>query len=344
MKRYLHHRLALFLLAAVAATVTACSGSGPALPTVALLPTLAAPTAGSATVTRPAADVAGRPTLPPVWTATATLTPTATLTGTATAGVTPSATITETPTLTASPLPTIPPQERPRTSLLVDLLADATRLPPGGFVATPPPPPTATLPPGILLAPPTLPPGILVAPPVTGMGTVPTLPPVGATCSFFPAGGFGVLFANNPDIAAALGCPAGSPPDVVQLAAAWQPFQNGLMIWLNGEIFVLRTVDSAFQRYPDSYVAGTDPETGSEAPPAGLVAPVRGFLKVWSTYTEVRPALGWALSPETGVQATVQRFERGRMVWLPGRTDILVFIGTEAALNSGRWRVFSGQF
>lgn len=318
--------------------LSACDSPNQALPTLAQFPTVAPVATASAT----AEQVVQRPTLPPEWTKTPTLTVTASATITDTPSVTPSATITDTPSPTATDLGTIPPDERARTSLLEDILLDATRLPPGGFIATPPPAFTATLTVPVI-------PGIpTIAPPTGGIGQSPTPPSAlsgGSTaCPFYPAGGFGAIFANNPDIAVALGCPEGSPPDVLSLPAAWQPFQQGLMIWLNGEIFVLKTADNSFQRYPDTYVAGTDPETSSELPPSGLMAPVRGFLKVWSTYTEVRPALGWGVSPENGVQATVQRFARGRMVWLPGRSDILVFMGSDANIASGTWRSFTGQF
>jgi hypothetical protein len=234
--------------------------------------------------------------------------------------------------------------ERPITSLLLDAL-NATVLPTNfvvpGYQGT-----EATLNPTQFGTPSV----VIVATDAgsSGLGVAPT--PVistsggsAATCAFLPPGGFGSVFNNNPDVAASLGCPQGAPPDVLSQAAVAQSFQQGIMLWLQSDIYVLKTNARSFRRYADTYVDGTDPATSIETPPTGLFAPVRGFLKVWSTYTDVRLDLGWAANAETPAQATVLLFARGMMVWLPGRADILVFFSSDG-LTTGTWRSFAGQF
>ena len=109
------------------------------------------------------------------------------------------------------------------------------------------------------------------------------------------------------------------------------------MVWLNGEMIVLYNTGQ-FQVLPDTFVDGVDPQTSSETPPQGLFTPIRGFLKVWSSNPAVRNGLGWALGEERGVTAKVQNFQNGRMIYLPGRGDIIVI------LPNGAWQAVAGTF
>lgn len=330
------------LMLSISCLLAACSPANNAP-----LPTLAEVPSAVAEVTATETAVTQRVTLPPTWTITPTATLTPSLTLTTTPSVTPSATITDTPSPTVTDLPTVPPEERPLTSLLLDAIG-ATVLPTDYVV------------PGYqgteitLNAPITLQAGtpsvviVATAPGSTGLGSAPTpiVPAAGssaATCSFLPPGGFGSVYNNNPDIAASLGCPQGAPPDVSSQPAAVQTFQQGIMIWLQGDIYVLKAGANQFRHYEDTFLEGTDPANSTETPPSGLFAPVRGFLKIWSTYTDVRTDLGWAINQEVGVQATVMLFARGMMLWLPGRSDILVFMSSDS-MNTGTWRSFAGQF
>lgn len=331
----------LFLVAMVA---SACQTAEP-LPTAAALPTQdpAAPptTVVQAAVTEEAAPVAN--TLPATFTLTPTHTATATVPFTSTVSVTPSATITDTPTGTATPIPTMAPEERARTSLLMDLMPLLTDLPPEGYIATPLPAMTLfpAVTPGATVGPGT--PSVIILPNQGSSIILPTVAGQTPLCSFFPPGGFATVYNNNPDIASVLGCASGNPPNTESIQGAIQPFQLGLMVWLNGTIYVFRATDNTFATYPDTFSAGVDPETSSEAPPSGFFSPMRGFLKVWSNNPSARE-LGWALQPETGVQATVQRFDRGLMVAIPGRQDIFVLMNSSGSVTTGTWRSIIGQF
>lgn len=259
------------------------------------------------------------PSLTPTLSPTVTLTVTATFTDvptetptttlTPTLSVTPSATITETstltPTITPSPTPSVGPL-----GLLAQLAANATPIP-------------QTFLPPIVTA-------IAQTQPAPGVATVPAAP---VSCATAPTGGFGTAYANDPSLNTLIGCAQGTP---TTLNSASQIFERGNMIWLQGPIYVLYN-DGRFQRYDDTYVAGVDPETGGEVPPAGLIEPVRGFGKVWRSNPDVRNGLGWGITAENGNQATQQRFDRGWMVYLPQRGDMVVLDET-----GGTWRAVAG--
>ena len=289
----------------LACVLAACGAeSAPAGP----LPTLAELPTLVPTDTPVPSDTAA-PTLTP----TPSLTPTDTLTPTA--SVTASATITDTPT--ATPTATATPTPRvAAVGLLALLAAQATVLPP----TYQPPPVTLT--------------------PVSPV--MPTPPPAVAACPYPPPGGFGPVYAADPALAAQLGCPVGAPPAATSSASAYQPFERGAMAWLGGPIYALLG-SGRFQRYDDTFVPGVDPDSGGETAPPGLVEPVRGFGKVWRSAPDARAGLGWGLTGESGAQATLLRFERGWLVYLPQRGDVLALVEDPGG-QAGAWRALPGAF
>ncbi len=263
-----------------------------------------------------------RPTLPPTFTPTPTNTVTPSPTISLTFTITPSLTITDTTTPTPTRTLTNTPEPRAVNSLL-ELALQATVLPSDYYV-----------------------PG--TQPGTSGGNTGGTGGGTSPGCSVYPAGGFGLVFSNDPTLAAQLGCPTGNPPLTLSLQAAYQQFERGTMIWLVDtptSIYVLYS-DGSFQRFDDSFVPGVDPVSGGELSPPGLFEPVNGFGKVWRTFDNVRAQLGWATIQEAGTLATVQNFERGRMVHLPNRGDILIFTTTVGGAmgTTGSWRSVPGTF
>lgn len=257
-----------------------------------------------------------QPTLPATWTLTPTISPTPTATITTTLSVTPSATITETPSPT--PTPTITPTaDYGAVSLLAVIAQRATVLPPGfmsGAAAT------------------------------SGGAAVARQTPITGGCQALPAGGFGQVFSSSPGLVQQIGCPA-IPSQALAADAAAQVFERGTMIWLGGTppyIYAL-FVDGTFLRFEDTFNASVDPFSGGEVPPGSLLEPVRGFGKVWRTYANVKGGLGWAVSAESAAQATYQLFERGRMIYLPTRGDVLV-LSENAGGGSGTWISVPGWF
>ena len=173
----------------------------------------------------------------------------------------------------------------------------------------------------------------------TGGQSLPPAQQLPSSCPVLPPGGFGTLLFATPSLNSQLGCAQGT---VNTVNSASQPFERGFMIWVNGPIYALFN-DGRYGQHTDTFVAGVDPESGGEVPPAGLVEPVRGFGKVWRTTAEVRSGLGWGTAGETGGTATVQRFERGWMIDLSQREDILVLVETPGE-TGGTWQVYPGSY
>ncbi len=291
------------------ALMLAACGGNPSPQTVGELPTLAQLPTETATPTVPTATL----------TLTVTATETASATPTATLSVTPSATITDTPTPTSTDTPTItptplPPADNEGILALLQLAAQATVLP------------QAFIQPAVPTAAPL--PGVTQASPVT--------------CAILPPGGFGPVFLNDPTLITQIGCPIGI---TASMDSASQLYERGGMFWLQGPppVIYALTNTGRFGRYDDTYNADSDPFSGGEAPPAGLIEPVRGFGKVWRLNGDVRTNLGWATNDESGASATVQLFDRGQMIYLPQRGEIIVMI-YDVGGSTGTWRAVPGSF
>jgi len=313
------HLLPIFIL-----LITACnSDDNRTVPTAMEFQDLPSPEQVFVEGSASPADGAG--TLPPTFTDTAIP---ASETATATVTVTPSMTITDTPTpeFTPTPFDTSTPGG-------VLFLAQTARV-------------STVLPPELRPTLPSATPTQFVAPTIdptlqTPLGSTSATPatPVPTNCEFQPPGGFGTAFANNPGVAASLGCPVGAPPQTTNLVGASQSFERGSMLYLNttpGSIYVLRN-DGTYIRYDDTYTEGVDPESGELTPPEGLQEPIRGFGKVWRNFDTVQSDLGWATTPEAGGSATIQEFSQGRMIFLTVRGNILVL------LNNGTWQSVPGS-
>jgi hypothetical protein len=89
--------------------------------------------------------------------------------------------------------------------------------------------------------------------------------------------------------------------------AAYQPFEDGFMLWRgdSGEVWVLEKTGRA-RRYSES-VYGLLPDNPiTDEAPSGYSKPILGFGRVWGNFEEVRETLGWALGGEQGYTMTVQ--------------------------------------
>lgn len=334
----------LFLLAA-------CSTPTPVVvvPTLAVLPSATETPTPTETLTPTETPIPTEtPTPPP--TATFTVSPsstyTETATYTATMTFTPSLTITDTITPTFTLTPTDTP-DLPMLGDLALLAASVTVLPPEIRYGT-----------GTLtalaqiraLTPDNATPGIGVPPTAVPAGTMALVtlppPPDAAACAYPPPGNLNNMFASDPTLQPLLGCPVGAPPIPTLTQAAWQPFERGFMIYLQGSpgsIYVISN-DARFRRFDDTFVSGVDPESSGEAPPPGLVEPVRGFGKVWRNNADVRAMLGWALQQEQGDTASVQLFARGRAIFLPGYGQTYFLFDDPTFMGGGTWRMVGGGF
>ncbi len=162
------------------------------------------------------------------------------------------------------------------------------------------------------------------------MDSVNTVASGSGTCPTIPGGAIGVLVQSDPSIAGAIGCPLAAAATTA--SSAYQPFQNGVMIWISSlgthpqpVIYALFS-NGTYQRFNDTFAEGIDPESGGAVPPPGLLEPVRGFGKVWRENQAARDTLGWALTTEAGGTAEILRFERGEIIRVPqaGQTYIMI--------------------
>jgi hypothetical protein len=249
--------------------------------------------------------------------------------------------------ITATPLPPVIPIVATETPAATAVLSstEANLLPTQAITRTA----TPTAPPPITMTPTFTPtatdtpvtPGSLAAfAPVGGFGSEGG---GGAGCANVPSGIFGAIYQSDPNIPAALGCPLAA--NASSVGSAYQPFQNGLMIWVSSlgaqpqpAIYALYN-NGTYQRFNDTFQEGVDPASGGASPPPGFLEPVRGFGKVWREQSSVRDTLGWATTGESGGSAQVLMFERGEMVSVAqaGQTYILITgaPGTWSARSGG---------
>lgn len=237
-----------------------------------------------------------------------TLTNSGTPRATSTPWATPLPTFTATVPPTASPTLTLSPTAPPTATATPTLSPSSTPVP---ATATPTDVPVAN--------PPTDTPPPATSPPPTA-----TPCPVPITTT--------LTIALDNSGSAALGCPR---TEAIIVAAAQQPFENGLMLWREdvNVIYGLRP-DQTWFFTGDTWREGVDPsEDPALAPPAGLYQPVRGFGKVWRERPGLRETLGWATAEEQGFTAVIQEFAGGT-VWQESEGE-----GGVILLNNGYYQV-----
>jgi hypothetical protein len=164
----------------------------------------------------------------------------------------------------------------------------------------------------------------------------PVLPVQPTTCQHLPASPFGNVVTANPAITVQIGCPIGEPPLTITFGGAYQTFEHGMMLWLGttpSAIYVLYN-NGTMARYEDTFVQGIDPDNIGQTPPANLLAPIRGFGKIWANNPTVQSGLGWATQSEQGLDVVVHEFTQGRMLYIPSQNRIYIFVTA-----SNTWQV-----
>ncbi len=193
---------------------------------------------------------------------------------------------------------------------------------------TPTPTPTAT--PG----PPTIP--TVKAPPATPPAAEPTPTPAAAAaadCAFVPVRGFGRLYAMHAELRRQLACPLEAERPI---QAAEQTFEGGKMLWRGDKRVIYVLIDEgAWFAFEDTYEEGV--ELTAETPPSGLLAPIRGFGKLWREQTDVRRAVGWATAPERGFTGAVEAFGGGTLIWSDAKRIFALYA-------DGRWEAFADDY
>jgi TolB protein len=115
-------------------------------------------------------------------------------------------------------------------------------------------------------------------------------------------------------------------------AAAYQPFENGYMVWTrySDTIYALYALGD-WEAYQDQFVEGDAEIDLSIVAPTGRIQPRRGFGMIWRRNTHVRDRLGWGLVTEVGYTAQYRVVEQTgeiRVTAPQGQTFILYPDGT----------------
>jgi hypothetical protein len=151
-----------------------------------------------------------------------------------------------------------------------------------------------------------------------------------------------------------LGCPGAAGRELVgndrlglrSTPYALQRFAGGAMLWVRqfssdvpapGEIFVLTPEEDGWhwQRFADTWREGM-PTGVTGAPPAGSIAPERGFGYLWANNPEVRVQLGWAIERETGENGGYRRFQHGFLLYRPAADRYFIIADDGRAYDIAR--------
>jgi len=133
-------------------------------------------------------------------------------------------------------------------------------------------------------------------------------------------------------------CPVGPP---IPSAAAEQPFEGGVMVWLEErDAIIVFFPDGRWQQFEDTWTEGEPENDPTIVPPDGRFQPIRGFGKLWRETPGLREELGWALGVELGFESMLQ--EQAPTDDQPALTYLLTYNGQVFALvlrdlDQGDW-------
>jgi hypothetical protein len=235
----------------------------------------------------------------------------------------------ETPVISSAASATPTPVDTPQPAFTV--LPTSTPSSTPSQTPSPPPSPTPTVAPTLTVTPsPTFSP-----PPAPAAATATPVPPPTATPCPNPVDPTLTNLLEDSVLAKRLGCPAG---EALFVSAAWQFFENGLMLWRNDlKLIHVLGPDQTWSSKDDLWREGDLPTDPNIKAPDGLYQPQRGFGIVWREETGVRDALGWGTGQEAGFEATIQRFAGGLVWFNPDENDFFILF------NDGTYRMVSEQ-
>ncbi|MBI5714252.1 MAG: hypothetical protein HZC38_12645 [Chloroflexi bacterium] len=128
-----------------------------------------------------------------------------------------------------------------------------------------------------------------------------------------------------PATATVAAAPSYPAPTQINIAAVYEPFERGFMIYLSDRkqiwVFIRPTLANTttnlpvnfgqWLAYADTFKDG-EPETDPTfAAPTRLLQPKRGFGKVWRENAPVRVGIGWALDWEVPYNASLTTYPIG---------------------------------
>jgi hypothetical protein len=134
----------------------------------------------------------------------------------------------------------------------------------------------------------------------------------------------------NADASARLGC-AGEP--VTSYIGAAMFFERGVMYSLpTNELYTIIPGGATTGRYFYAPVA-PPAQTWEIVPPPGLLAPTGVFGAEWRAVEAVRTALGFAQTPEQPVTLSLQRFDRGALLFDASAGQVFALIGVTGSVT-----------
>jgi LysM repeat protein len=105
-------------------------------------------------------------------------------------------------------------------------------------------------------------------------------------------------------------------PSVVNIAASYQPFEKGFMVWMSDSSNIFAFYGNtpndgpfggagSYAIFPSTSYGSLPANPATEPTPAARFHPMMGFGKVWYNFPTTRSRLGWALQFETGYVTTL---------------------------------------
>ncbi len=165
---------------------------------------------------------------------------------------------------------------------------------------------------------------IVVSPTPEASETAPATPmsPTPATPSPVPSATAAPSATSGPAQPTPTPQPVGFPTNTVaEVQIAEQVFEHGRMFWIRHtrQIWVMvnvppdNTGGGDWFCYNDTFQEG-EPEIDEKlVPPEGTYQPRRGFGKLWRSRTNLKDALGWAITPEFELTSTYTYIAGGYM-------------------------------
>jgi hypothetical protein len=174
-------------------------------------------------------------------------------------------------------------------------------------------------------------------------------------CNEVPIRGFGQVWGDHPEVQQTLSCPAW-PYEEQGTNAAVQPFQHGLMLWLEADsgsagdpVYVFFN-DGSYQRFGD--LGPADPAK-VQAIPNGFFAVGDKFSKVYweGTGAQVKERLGYPTALAEESAGAYQQFYNGRMFWAETADQIYIIYdysvydaATERSVRIRTWESYEDKF
>jgi hypothetical protein len=167
--------------------------------------------------------------------------------------------------------------------------------------------------------------GAIIPPALLGGATsnVPVTLALGPACPAQADVAFGTRWAEDVELATALGCPI---EGAANLQGTFQIFERGVMYYVpTGEIWAIAPAQSHFW-----YAVNAPPvQQGDLTVPEGMMAPAQGFGAVWRGLPGVQDGLGFAKTAEQGTKMVTQKFQNGVLLadGQSGQTFVLLSDG-----------------